>query len=453
MRAIGRMRLYSALLFIAIVVTSTFSPITVNATENTEVEMDSSTAGHGELVMANTDAAINVRAEASTESESIAMMFDGVGGIKIESVEGWTKVRFDNDVEGWVKNDYLFFGADAIAERESNNQEAAIYIAGNVSEEAVVDASTVEAVVEAAVASQAEANADAAQIQSDAEVAAQAAVDAAAAKAAADAAAAQAVIAQQAQAEIAAKQAEIAATEIAAQENAAQPVAEAALEETPAQPAADAAIQETTEQPAAEEVQTEGAAEVETTTEAVVEAAAQNQTAAGVAAEGQTDTVEEVIVEETPEVAAQAITDAQDASGQVAFASTLKAEPAPVAGPTIVQQATSYTVDEINLLAALIYCEAGNQSYEGKVAVGAVVMNRVENSRFSDTIQGVIYQKSQFTPAGSGKVARILARGVDTSCIQAAIEALNGSDPTSGKLYFRRNNGRSGQVIGDHVFY
>lgn len=448
MRAIGRMRLYSALLFIAIVVTSTFSPITVNATENTEVEMDSSTAGHGELVMANTDAAINVRAEASTESESIAMMFDGVGGIKIDSVEGWTKVRFDNDVEGWVKNDYLFFGADAIAERESNNQEAAVYLAGNVSEEAVVDASTVEAVVEAAVASQAEANADAAQIQSDAEAAAKAAVDAAAAKAAADAAAAQAVIAQQAQAEIAAKQAEIAAAEMAAQETAAQPETEAAVQET-----------------AAEAVQPEGAtaAETETITEAVVDATvqsqavvdatAQSQAVVEPAADGQNGTAEEVIVEETPEVETQAITDAQDASGQVAFASTLKAEPAPVEGPTIVQQATSYTVDEINLLAALIYCEAGNQSYEGKVAVGAVVMNRVENSRFSNTIQGVIYQKSQFTPAGSGKVARILARGVDTSCIQAAIEALNGSDPTSGKLYFRRNNGRNGQVIGDHVFY
>lgn len=438
MRAIGRMRLYSALLFIAIVVTSTFSPITVNATENTEVEMDSSTAGHGELVMANTDAAINVRAEASTESESIAMMFDGVGGIKIDSVEGWTKVRFDNDVEGWVKNDYLFFGADAIAERESNNQEAAVYLAGNVSEEAVVDASTVEAVVEAAVASQAEANADAAQIQSDAEAAAKAAVDAAAAKAAADAAAAQAVIAQQAQAEIAAKQAEIAAAEMAAQETAAQPETEAAVQET-----------------AAEAVQPEGAtaAETETITEAVVDATVQSQAVVEPAADGQNGTAEEVIVEETPEVETQAITDAQDASGQVAFASTLKAEPAPVEGPTIVQQATSYTVDEINLLAALIYCEAGNQSYEGKVAVGAVVMNRVENSRFSNTIQGVIYQKSQFTPAGSGKVARILARGVDTSCIQAAIEALNGSDPTSGKLYFRRNNGRNGQVIGDHVFY
>ena len=78
------------------------------------------------------------------------------------------------------------------------------------------------------------------------------------------------------------------------------------------------------------------------------------------------------------------------------------------------------------LLANLIYCEAGNQPYEGQVAVGAVVMNRVMSSVFPDTVVGVIYQHKQFSPVASGRLALALAENYATpACYQAAAQAMN----------------------------
>lgn len=122
---------------------------------------------------------------------------------------------------------------------------------------------------------------------------------------------------------------------------------------------------------------------------------------------------------------------------------------------TVVQK-ESYdaTTDEILLLAALIQCEAGGESYEGKLAVGAVVMNRVRSSRYPNSISDVIYSPGQFTPAGNGKVASVLERGPKDSCIQAAQEAVNGVDNTNGAKSFRQTkSGRAGLVIGGHVFF
>lgn len=116
----------------------------------------------------------------------------------------------------------------------------------------------------------------------------------------------------------------------------------------------------------------------------------------------------------------------------------------------------AYTTDADTtlLLAALIYCEAGGESYEGKVAVGAVVMNRVRSSAYPDTIHGVIYASGQFTPAMSGKVNQVYESGkIPQSCIQAAEEALSGVSNVGDLTHFRRNNGRDGLVIGNHVFY
>ncbi len=67
-----------------------------------------------------------------------------------------------------------------------------------------------------------------------------------------------------------------------------------------------------------------------------------------------------------------------------------------------------YTATDLKLLTCIIYCESGNQSYKGKVAVADVVLNRVDNKRFPKTIKAVIYQKSQFTPARSGSLARAI---------------------------------------------
>lgn len=109
--------------------------------------------------------------------------------------------------------------------------------------------------------------------------------------------------------------------------------------------------------------------------------------------------------------------------------------------------------DELILLAALIQAEAGNQPYEGQLAVGAVVMNRVRSGAYPNTIQGVISAPGQFGPAATGKVAAIMASGPRASCIQAAQAALNGETTVGALTHFRRAGGINGIVIGNHVFY
>ena len=110
------------------------------------------------------------------------------------------------------------------------------------------------------------------------------------------------------------------------------------------------------------------------------------------------------------------------------------------------------TTDDV-LLGALVQCEAGNQSYEGKLAVAAVVMNRVRSAAYPNTIAGVIYASGQFTPAGNGKVEQRLKLGVDPSCLEAAREAINGKTNVGTATHFRRAGNHEGFVLGDHVFW
>ena len=113
---------------------------------------------------------------------------------------------------------------------------------------------------------------------------------------------------------------------------------------------------------------------------------------------------------------------------------------------------TAFSGDR-ELLAGLIYCEAGNQSREGKVAVGAVVMNRVASSSFAGTIKGVIYESGQFSPAGSGWLDSVIANGaIPSSCYEAADAALAGENPIGSAMYFNTGSGR-GVKIGAHQFY
>ncbi len=121
---------------------------------------------------------------------------------------------------------------------------------------------------------------------------------------------------------------------------------------------------------------------------------------------------------------------------------------------TVQNEAVAASADDVTLLAAIIQCEAGSECYEGQLAVGAVVMNRVRSASYPSTIYEVIYSPHQFTPAGNGKVAEVVANGPKDSCIQAAQEALNGTDNTGGATSFRRaSSGHAGVVIGNHVFY
>lgn len=109
--------------------------------------------------------------------------------------------------------------------------------------------------------------------------------------------------------------------------------------------------------------------------------------------------------------------------------------------------------DEIELLAAILVCEAGS-SYEGMVAVGAVIMNRLKSSRYPNSISGVIYAPGQFTPAYTGMLDRQLARGSSESAYRAARAALAGEDPTNGCFSFRsRSSGHAGYLIGGNVFF
>lgn len=115
-----------------------------------------------------------------------------------------------------------------------------------------------------------------------------------------------------------------------------------------------------------------------------------------------------------------------------------------------------FTEDDVYLLANLIYCEAGNQPYEGQVAVGAVVINRVRSSAFrQNTIFDVIYAPSQFSPASNGALALALANNSATdACYNAARDAMSGASPVGNCVFFRTPvPGLEGIVIGGHVFY
>lgn len=114
----------------------------------------------------------------------------------------------------------------------------------------------------------------------------------------------------------------------------------------------------------------------------------------------------------------------------------------------------NFAAGDIDLLAAIIECEAGGESYTGKVAVGNVVMNRVKSTVFPNTVLEVIYQNKQFSPVGSGRFAIVLARGANAECYQAAQDAMAGAAPVGNCLFFRTPiPGLTGMQIGGHIFY
>lgn len=106
---------------------------------------------------------------------------------------------------------------------------------------------------------------------------------------------------------------------------------------------------------------------------------------------------------------------------------------------------------DLDLLAAIIWCEAGNQPYDGMVAVGQVVMNRVASSSFPNTVSEVLNQPGQFTPASAGTLQAALASGVNSNCYAAAQDAMNGAAPVPGyPMYFNTHSGS--YKLGAHYF-
>ena len=87
---------------------------------------------------------------------------------------------------------------------------------------------------------------------------------------------------------------------------------------------------------------------------------------------------------------------------------------------------------DLNLLAHLIYAEARGEPYKGQVAVGAVVLNRVKSSSFPNSVAGVIYQRGAFSVVDDGQINL----SPNTTAVNAARDALNGWDPTSGCIYY-----------------
>lgn len=90
------------------------------------------------------------------------------------------------------------------------------------------------------------------------------------------------------------------------------------------------------------------------------------------------------------------------------------------------------TEANVNLLARIISAEARGEPYSGQVAVGAVILNRVEHPSFPDTLSGVIYQPGAFTAITDGQFNEAVAE----SAYRAARDALNGTDPSGGAIYY-----------------
>lgn len=118
---------------------------------------------------------------------------------------------------------------------------------------------------------------------------------------------------------------------------------------------------------------------------------------------------------------------------------------------------TGYVSSDHRLLAKLVHAEARGEPYKGQVAVAAVVLNRVSSASFPNTVSGVIYQSGAFSCVSNGSINNT----PDSSCIRAALDALNGWDPTGGCLYYY--NAKTAQdkwifsrtvqtVIGNHSF-
>ncbi len=101
-------------------------------------------------------------------------------------------------------------------------------------------------------------------------------------------------------------------------------------------------------------------------------------------------------------------------------------------------ESSANSTSDIQLLARAINGEARGESYEGQVAVGAVILNRVKDPNFPNTIAGVIYQPGAFTAVSDGQINEPIAE--DSSVYKAARDAMNGWDPTNGCIYYFNPN-------------
>lgn len=146
----------------------------------------------------------------------------------------------------------------------------------------------------------------------------------------------------------------------------------------------------------------------------------------------------------------EAITLAEEAEAKAAAEEAARQAKEAAAAAAAANQAVIDSASDVALLAAIIQIEAGNECYEGQVAVGSVVMNRVRSGSYPNSVGNVIFARGQFA---TSRMSSVLSRGPKASCVQAANEALAGADPTGGTTHFRRAGSKEGLIIGNHVFY
>jgi len=110
--------------------------------------------------------------------------------------------------------------------------------------------------------------------------------------------------------------------------------------------------------------------------------------------------------------------------------------------------------DTLKVLATIIWCEARGESYDGQLAVGSCVMNRVRSAAYPNTVTEVVFASGQFSPVKTGTFQRAYEYNLaNASCYKAAEETLNGYTNIGDMTHFRRAGNRMGYIIGNHVFY
>ena len=312
--------------------------------EDTKNALTSSSWGN--LVMANVDDSLNVRAKASEDSELVGKLYKNTGGQILERTSGWTKFKSGN-LEGWAKDDFLLFGDDAVKLADSV-----------VEVTAVVKTESLRVRKEAS---------------EEAGVYGLLAVD----------------------------------DEVLVVEEQGDWVA------------------------------------IQYSDDTVGYVSAQYVTVMRELGTGQTE--EEI----------KAIADAEAALKAKEVEERAKVEASRTKETTLTNNgAVAGDVNDVLLLAALIQCEAGYETYAGQVSVGTTVMNRLKMGNYGNTLYSVIYAKNQFSPAGSGKVASVYAQGPRAICVQAAQEAMAGTSYIGTATHFRNiRSGYPGIVIGNHVFW
>lgn len=126
-------------------------------------------------------------------------------------------------------------------------------------------------------------------------------------------------------------------------------------------------------------------------------------------------------------------------------------------GAPLQPNAPQYNSEDLYWLSRIIFAESGNQPLKGKIAVGTVIMNRVESPKFPNTVRGVIFAPNQFTPAMTGSINREPSE----ECVYAAKLVLDGAREAGGSLYFNQagvpcwasQNKSYVTTIADHSFY